>query len=183
MADRATTGYTAADLDWLRDVFGVAHLELDPWGSPIVSPADEVHERIAMALVRQAVEQLSHAVSCNGVPWIVPGGTGYLMVADLVVMRVDWQRVGELHFDPPPLLVVEIASRSTRGVDRSRKLADYRLGGAAQYLLVDRPASFELHDFAAGTVVTAAGSIDLVVGGEPLHLELPPSQPVTPGVA
>lgn len=173
MTDQATTGYTAADLDWLRDVFGVAHLELDPWGSPIVSPADEVHERIASALVRQAVEQLSHTVSCNGFPWIVPGGTGYLMVPDLVVLRSDWQRVDGLHFHPPPVLVVEIASRSTRWVDRSRKLADYHLGGAEKYLLIDRPASFELHDFAAGTVVKAVGEIELVVGGQPVRFALP----------
>jgi hypothetical protein len=28
-------GYTYDDLDWLRDELGVAHLELDPWGSLI----------------------------------------------------------------------------------------------------------------------------------------------------
>lgn len=172
MANPATSGYTAEDLDWLRDALGVAHLELDPWGSPIVSPADDAHEEIAVALARQAIEQLSHVVSINGYPWIVPGGTGYLMVPDLLVLRPGWQRVDELHFDPPPVLVVEIASRSTRGVDRSRKLADYRLGGAEQYLLVDQPDAFELHDFSAGTVVTATGAIDLVVGGQPLRLSL-----------
>lgn len=173
MANPATSGYTAEDLDWLRDAFGVAHLELDPWGSPIVSPADDGHEAIAVALARQAIEQLSHVVSINGYPWIVPEGTGYLMVADLLVLHPSWQRVDDLHFDPPPLLVVEIASRSTRGVDRSRKLADYRLGGAEKYLLVDLPDAFELHDFAAGSVVKAAGAIDLVVGGQPLRFSLP----------
>jgi Uma2 family endonuclease len=173
MVDVTATGYTAEDLDWLRDELGVAHLELDPWGSPIVSPADDEHEAIAMALARQAIEQVSAPVSVNGYPWLVPGGTGYLMVADLLVLPPGWQRVDDLHFDPPPLLVVEIASRSTRGVDRSRKLADYRLGGAAQYLLVDRPDLFELHDFAAGTVVTATGAVDLVVAGQPLRFSLP----------
>ncbi len=173
MANPATSGYTAEDLDWLRDAFGVAHLELDPWGSPIVSPGDDEHEGIASALARQAFAQLTHVVSINGYPWTVPGGTGYLMVPDLLVLRPGWQRADDLHFDPPPLLVVEIASLSTRGVDRSRKLADYRLGGAEKYLLVDRPSTFELHDFAAGTVVKAAGAIDLVVGGQPLRFSLP----------
>ena len=173
MADLATTGYTADDLDFLRVALGVAHLELDPWGSPIVSPADDEHEGIAVALARQAIEHLSHPVSVNGYPWIVPGGSGYLMVPDLLVLRPGWRRVEELHFDPPPLLVVEIASRSTRAADRSRKLADYRLGGAALYVLVDRPSSFELHDFAAGTVVKATGSIDLTVCGQPLRFTLP----------
>lgn len=37
MADVATTGYTVDDLDWLREEIGVAHLELDPWGSLILS--------------------------------------------------------------------------------------------------------------------------------------------------
>jgi hypothetical protein len=30
-----TPGYTVDDLDWLRAELGVAHLELDPWGSLI----------------------------------------------------------------------------------------------------------------------------------------------------
>jgi Uma2 family endonuclease len=173
MVNIATRAFTAEDLDWLRDEIGVAHIELDPWGSLIVSPADDNHERVAAALARQAIEQLTHTVSANGFPWVVPGGTGYLMVPDLLVLDPSWRRVDGLHFDPPPLLVVEIASRSTRGVDRSRKLADYHLGGAEKYLLVDLPANFELHDFAAGTVVKADGSIELVVGGERVQFSLP----------
>ena len=174
MVDLAISGgYTVDDLDWLRDEIGVAHLELDPWGSLIVSPADDPHEIAAVALNRQAIEQLSHHVSANGFGWTVPGGTGYLMVPDLTVLAAGWRRVEELHFDPPPLLVVEIASPSSRRVDRSRKLADYRLGGAEKYLMVDLPASFELHDFAAGTVAKAEGEIELVVGGQPVRFSLP----------
>ena len=173
MADLATSGYTVDDLDWLRDEIGVAHLELDPWGSLIVSPADDPHEIAAATLARQSITQLSHTVSVNGFGWIVPGGTGYLMVPDLNVLEPSWERVDDLHFDPPPLLVVEIASPSSRRADRGRKLADYRLGGAEKYLLVDLPSSFELHDFAAGTVVESTGSIDLEVGGQPLRFTLP----------
>jgi Uma2 family endonuclease len=174
MADLAISGgYTVDDLDWLRDEIGVAHLELDPWGSLIVSPADDPHEIAAMALNRQATTQLSHDVSVNGFGWVVPGGTGYLMVPDLTVLASGWQRRDELHFNPPPLLVVEIASPSSRRVDRTRKLADYQLGGAEKYLLVDLPDAFELHDFVAGTVVKASGSIDLVVGGQPVRFSLP----------
>ncbi len=173
MVNLATTGYTVDDLDWLRnEIRVVAHLELDPWGSLIVSPTDDNHETAAASLTRQAVSQLSHTLSCNGFAWVVPGGSGYLMIPDLMVLANAWQRVDELHFDPPPLLVVEIASPSTRRVDRSRKLADYRLGGAERYLLVDLPNTFELHDFAAGTAVTATGEIDLTVGGQPLRFSL-----------
>jgi Uma2 family endonuclease len=173
MAYPARSGYTVDDLDWLRDEIGVAHLELDPWGSLIVSPADDPHEIAAARLARQAIEQLSHTVSVNGLGWIVPGGTGYLMVPDLTVLEPGWRRVDDLHFDPPPLLVVEIASPSSRRADRGRKLADYGLGGAEKYLLVDLPSSFELHEFAAGTVVTSTGSLECEVGEEPVRFTLP----------
>ncbi|MDQ4090123.1 MAG: Uma2 family endonuclease [Actinomycetota bacterium] len=173
MASPSTSGYTVGDLDWLRDEIGVAHLELDPWGSLIVSPGDDNHERAVAALARQAVEQLSHPVSVNGYGWIVPGGTGYAMVPDITVLAQGWQRVDGLHFDPAPFLVVEVASPSTRWVDRTRKLDDYRVGGAGLYLLVDLPATFELHIFAAGNVVSTTGSIELVVGGEPVRFSLP----------
>jgi Uma2 family endonuclease len=155
MTDMAVTGYTVDDIDWLRDEIGVAHLELDPWGSLIVAPTDDTHEDAIATLDAQAREQLSWPPTCvrTGFAWVVPQGTGYLMIPDLTIVAPGWQRVEDLHIDPPPLLVVEIASPSTRRVDRSRKLADYRLGGAEKYLLVDLPASFELHDFAAGTVM------------------------------
>ena len=172
MVNLTTGGYTVDDLDWLRDEIGVAHLELDPWGSLIVSPADDRHEIAAAALARQAITQLSHTVSVNGFGWIVPGGSGYLMVPDLLVLASGWQRIADLHFDPSPLLVVEIASPSSRRADRGRKLADYRLGGAGLYLLVDLPSTFELHDFSAGTVLKSTGSIDLVVGGQAVRFTL-----------
>jgi len=165
--------YTPDDLGWLRDETGIADLELDPWGSLIAFPTDDDHETAALVLARQAIDRLSHVVSVNGYAWTVPGGTGYVMTPDLVVLARGWRRAHELHFDPPPLLVVEIAARSSRGVDRTRKMADYRLGGAALYLLVDLPGSFELHDFATGEIVTATGAIDLVVGGEPVRFTLP----------
>ena len=83
--------------------------------------------------------------------------------------------MGEFGIAPAPLLVVEIASPSTRRADRTRKLADYGVGGAGLYLLVDLPATFEAHDFATCTVVRAIGTIDLVVGGHPVRFALPPT--------
>ena len=84
--------------------------------------------------------------------------------------------VDEGHFDPPPLLVVEVASRSTRRVDRTRKLDDYRLGGAGVYLLVDLPPdgppAFVAHDFSTGEVAKALGAIDIVVAGRPLRFDI-----------
>ena len=176
MVNLATTGYTVDDLHWLRnEIRVVAHLELDPWGSLIVAPTDDEHGDAVAILCSQANQQLDLPQSCvrPEFAWVVPGGTGYLMIPDLTIVAPGWQRVDELHAQPSPLLVVEVASPSTRRVDRTRKLADYRLGGAEKYLLVDLPATFELHDFAAGTVVKAEGSIELVVGGQPVRFSLP----------
>jgi Uma2 family endonuclease len=177
-----TPGYTVDDLDWLRAELGVAHLELDPWGSLIVSPATDEHETAMAVLHHQAVVQMAFPAGCvrsNSLAWKVPGGSGYVNVPDLAVVAPGWQRVGDLDLTPPPLLVVEIGSPSTRGVDRARKLADYRLGGARLYVLVDllagapgAEASFEAHDFAAERVTTATGAIALVVGDRPLQFDL-----------
>lgn len=109
------------------------------------------------------------------------------MVPDLAVLAPGWVRAGELHLDPPPLLVVEVASPSTRRADRGRKLTDYRLGGAPLYLLVDLPspgqpgtaAVFEAHDFANDRVATAPGGIELTVAGRPLRFDLTDLAPPT----
>lgn len=178
----STSDYTAEDLDWLRAELGQAHLELDPWGSLILTPATDEHETAVARLHSQADRQLGFPSGCvrsNGLPWKVPGGSGYLNVPDVAVVAPGWSRVGDLHLDPAPLLVVEVASPSTRRADRGRKLADYRLGGAGLYVLVDLPggtpraeAVFEAHNFATGEVTTATGAIDLEVGGRPLRFDL-----------
>ena len=178
MADLAVSGgYTVDDLRWLRESFNVpVHVELDPWGSPVVSPVDDDHEIARVALIRQAGIQLERAHVVPSMPWMVPGGSGYLMIPDLTVLPAGWRRDGEWGFDPAPLLIVEVSSRSTRHADRTRKLADYRLGAAGLYLLVDLPATFEAHILTTGDVVTATGEIDLLVGGEPVHFTLPSSE-------
>jgi Uma2 family endonuclease len=178
----SSSGYTVDDLDWLRAELGMAHVELDPWGSLIVSPATDEHETAVAILMHQAIVQLGLPAGCvraNGLAWQVPDGSGYLNVPDLAVVAPGWSRVGDVHLEPPPLLVVEIASPSTRRADRGRKLTDYRLGGAGLYVLVDLPgrgagteATFEAHDFATGQVTTAAGMIDLDVAGRPLRFDL-----------
>lgn len=177
-----TGGYTVDDLDWLRAELGVAHLELDPWGSLIVSPATDEHESAIAILQVELARQLELPGDCvraNGTAWKIPGGSGYTNVPDIVVLTPGWCRAGELHFDPPPLLVVEVGSPSTRGVDRGRKLSDYRLGGALRYLLVDlpqagRPAtvSFELHDFVDDRVTTAAQGMEVAVGTAVVRFDL-----------
>ena len=181
MAPQATTGYTVDDLDWLRAELGIAHVELDPWGSAIGTPASDEHESALAHLVDQVVTQLRlpGCVWVNGLAWKVPGGSGYVNVPDLAVMTPGWGRVGDDHPDQPPLLVMEIASPSTRAVDRGRKLSDYQLGGAGLYVLVDLaqpgatgPATFEVHDFGTGSTSATTATVDLVVNNTVLHLDL-----------
>lgn len=179
MAQMAPAGYTVEDLDWLRSELGVRRVELDPWGSLIVTPANDAHEMAVALLVDQAVRQLGlpEGYVFTGIAWKVTGASGYLNVPDLVVLDVGWRRVDELAFDPPPLLVVEVASPSTRRADRGHKLADYRLGGAGRYVLVDLPAVergdvvFEVHDFVSPPV-TAANVVDVVVGDHRVRFDL-----------
>jgi len=182
MADAVAAGYAADDLDWLRDQIGVAHLELDPWGSLIVTPATDEHEIAVAVLHSQAVRHLDLPEGCvlsNGLAWKVPGGSGYLNVPDLAVMPPGWRRLPNQHLDLSPLLVVEVASPSTRAVDRGRKASDYRLGGAELYLLVDLPlpgsagfASFEALRFATDEVTSDVGILDLVIDGRRLRFDL-----------
>lgn len=135
-----------------------------------MSPATDDYEVAVAVLHEQLVRQVGlppGSVLANGFAWKVPGGSGYTNVADLTVLAPGWQRVGDVHVEPPPPLVVEVASHSTRAVDHGRKLADYRLGGARSYLLVDLPGT---------------GLPDVVIEGRHLRLTLPPGgggSPVT----
>lgn len=175
----AAPGYSVEDLDRLRLELGVAHLELDPWGSLIVSPANDAHEMAIALLHSQAVLQLAlppgHVFT--GIAWKVPEGSGYVNVPDLTVLAEGWRRVGDVAFDPPPLLVVEVASPSTRRADRGHKLADYRLGAAGVYVLVDLPGSagddavFEVHDFTTSPT-TSTNTADIIVEGHDLRFDL-----------
>jgi Uma2 family endonuclease len=184
VANPLALGYTVEDLDWLRAELGAAHLELDPWGSLIVSPATDEHEAAVAVLASQLDRQLGLPPGCvrvNGLAWRVPAGSGYLNVPDVAVVDPAWQRTGDLDVEPPPLLVVEVASPSTRGADRGRKLSDYRLGDAGLYVLVDLPvgaqglAVFTAHDFGSDHVATASGTIELEVGGRAVLLDLAPT--------
>ena len=185
MADPLALSYTVDDLERLRAQLGVAHLELDPWGSLIVSPATDEHETAVAVLASQLDRQLglpSGCVRVSGLAWKIPNGSGYVNIPDIAVVTPLWRRTGDLHLEPPPLLVVEVASPSTGGADRGRKLIDYRLGGARLYVLVDLPSVaheppiFSAHDFEAGQVTTTSGVLDVEVDGRALRLELLPGR-------
>jgi Uma2 family endonuclease len=136
--------YTVDDLDWARDAFGTPHIEIDEDGALVVSPASTPH-----AFAVNALRRLLGAAGRDSEsewPWQPPGASGRVNGPDLVVFAAGTVQAGhdELHFDPPPLLVVEMASPTTRRVDRGVKLSEYRLGGARYYLLVDLPALVDM---------------------------------------
>jgi Uma2 family endonuclease len=134
--------YSVDDLAWAREQFGTVHVELDPWGNLIVTPASDPHELAVAVLHAQLARQLDlpdYCIVVPGLAWRMPRGSGFTNVCDLMVLDPDFRRVDETHLDPPPLLVAEVASPSTRTIDRTRKLSDYRIGAAGVYLRIDVP--------------------------------------------
>lgn len=83
----------------------------------------------------------AYEVFQSGLHWRPTSGSGYLNVPDLIVLPKGWRRAGDdgLDFDPPPALVVEAASPSTRARNRGQKRDDYLAGRAAAYWLLDLP--------------------------------------------
>lgn len=144
MSSAVVAPFTAEDLLWLPEQLG-GHVELDPWGNAVVSPASDPHVLAVTRLAERLVLGLQGSealVVVQDPAWRVPGGSGYTTVPDVVVLPgpgLTRDPDHAWHLRPPPLLVVEVASPSTRVIDRTRKADDYRLGGAGQYLLVDLP--------------------------------------------
>jgi len=171
--------YEAEDLLWVRDALGTSHVELDPWGNLTVSPATAPHEWAVWALVRLLTLGLegTGASVHTGWGWRVPGGSGYLNVPDVLVLAADCTPTDDDGLTVPPLLVVEVASPTTRANDRGRKAEDYRQGAAAVYLLADLPglAPVELPTIevrrADDQPTVHRGPTTLEVGGRVLGLD------------
>lgn len=138
----ATAPFVADDLLWARDAYGTAHIEIDPWGNFVVSPARPQHEVAVSQLVRTLHLSLdgTGAGIFTGLGFYAPGGSGYLNVPDALVLPSLRTVDDHDHLLDRPLLVVEVASPSTRTIDRTRKADDYRIACAETYLLVDLPA-------------------------------------------
>jgi Uma2 family endonuclease len=165
MALEVPQGYTVDDLDWARLQNGTPHVELDPWGNLIVTPASNPHEYAIRVLQRILERALAAAevdgdVYASGPVWRVPGGTGYTNQPDLLVLAGGTASAGPdgLSFSPAPLLVVEVASPSTRANDRGRKRGDYLLGGAGAYWMVDLPRLARVEEPALTAVVRREGA-------------------------
>ncbi len=181
-------GYTPDDLVWLPEAMG-GHVELDPWGNAIVSPATVPH-LLAVNLLKRLLDAVldprTLLVLAEGPAWRVPGGSGYTNVPDLVVLpgpRPRYHPDHELHLSPPPLLVVEVASPSTRTIDQTRKRDDYLLGGAQRYLLVDLPGLAPVPAPALELWTAADGAWTTTAQGPSIGLDLPGHQVDIDGAA
>lgn len=171
----APARYDPDDLVWLGEQLG-GRVELDPWGNAIVSPTSDPHiaavGRLAMALGR-ALDGTDALVANDGPAWRVPFGSGYTNQPDITVLpgpAIGRHPEHAWHLWPSPLLVVEVASPSTRAIDRTRKRQDYLRGGAQAYLLVDLPdlapvdePTLELWTPRGGDWATAAAGSAVVI--------------------
>ena len=106
---------------------------------------------------------------------------GTVLIPDLVVIATA--DVGGPNIIRPPLLVVEVASPSTRRTDRTLKLATYEAAGVASYWLVDpdEPSLtvVELDGKTYGQPVTVTGE-QRWTGTRPFPVEVVPAQLVQP---
>jgi Uma2 family endonuclease len=138
---RTTSAFVADDLLWARDAYGTAHIEIDPWGNFVVSPASPQHERAIARLVRLLNLALDgvDVIVFTGLGFVSRSGSGYLNVPDLLVLPSTCTVDDAGHLSEHPLLIVEVASPSTRAIDRARKADDYAAAGTEAYLLVDLP--------------------------------------------
>jgi len=104
-----------------------------------------------------------------------------VLVPDIVVIRADDEDVDYL--SRPPLLIVEVASPSTRRTDRTLKLATYEAGRVPHYWLADPDGPsltiLELTGDRYGDPVTVTG--DQTWRAErPFPVELTPARLVRP---
>ena len=178
MAD-VSTMYSVEDLDWARGALGTIHVEIDEDGQLVVSPATDAHEWAIRALSGILVREQTGLVFPAGWSWRPAGGSGRVNVPDLMVLAPGTVRVGPdgLDFDPTPLLVVEVASRSTRRTDRSTtpggKMSEYLAGKAGCYLFVDLPSLVNVTEPAVELLALKAGQ--WVSSGQQQQVTLPES--------
>jgi Uma2 family endonuclease len=103
-------------------------------GHVVVNPPSRQHVRVARRLARlleDACPKEYEVLPEAG--WRVGPEEDY--VPDLVVAAID--APGPDTLTVPPLLVVEVTSRSTRSADFTRKYAAYARGGCPWYWIVD----------------------------------------------
>ena len=124
------------------------HYELTVGQVVAMAPETVGHNLLKTAITRKLAEAIEGA------------GNGCTVLADGISLRVDESTIYEpdvmVRCGSPlameaveindPLIVVEVLSRSTRGVDRGRKLRDYfRLESLRHYLMADYETKVVTH--------------------------------------
>ena len=104
-------------------------------GLCIVNPPDRRHVRIVKHLER-GLDEVCPADHEVLVGWCWAPVEGEMFQPDVMVVARDAVDSDVLR-DPPPKLVIEVTSRSTRIDDRQRKLQGYANHGAEWYWIVD----------------------------------------------
>ena len=134
MSVMVTNGlFTREDLDAMPED-GRRYELLD--GAIIMSPSPGLsHQRIGMRIWRMLDDVTrDSAFEAVAAPWDVEFGLSVLE-PDVVVARTDAMHERGIH--GVPVLVVEVASPSTRRLDITAKLSVYEQAGVQQYWLVD----------------------------------------------
>ncbi|MGI8983206.1 MAG: Uma2 family endonuclease [Acidimicrobiales bacterium] len=108
-------------------------------GVLIVTPAPSAAHQtcvLEVALLLRGAKGPDDVVLIAPFDWVA--GPDTLLQPDvLVARRADVAATGDKRLERPPLLVVEVASRSTRMVDRGTKRLAFQGAGVATYWLVD----------------------------------------------
>jgi Uma2 family endonuclease len=143
-------------------------------GHVVVNPPNRRHVRVATrltVLLNSACPPGYEVLPEAG--WRLEPGEEY--EPDLMVARVDAPDADILVV--PPLLVIEITSRSTRRVDLGRKLAAYARGGCPWYWIVDMDEHslliFKLQHRGYTRVARLHDGAQTVPEPFPLRLDLP----------
>lgn len=108
-------------------------------GVLIVTPAPGAPHQTCAARVWALLDHAAgpeHLVLMAPFDWVA--GPQTLLQPDvLVALRSDVAATGDKRLERPPLLVVEVASRSTRMVDRGTKRLAFEAAGVPSYWIVD----------------------------------------------
>ena len=151
-------------------------------GQLIVSPSPiTLHQRCVVRLLFLLGDAAPPELEVLPGPVDVLFSRSTVLVPDVVVVRTE--EVGGPNLTRPPLLVVEVASPSTRRTDRTLKLATYEAAGVPSYWLVDpdEPSLtvMDLDGDRYGEPLSASGDQELRVE-RPYPLAITPAALVRP---
>ncbi len=108
-------------------------------GVLIVTPAPGAPHQTCVARTWSLLDEAKgpeHLVLLAPFDWVA--GPDTLLQPDVMVaLRADVAASGDKRLERPPILVVEVASRSTRMIDRGSKRLAFQAAGVPTYWLVD----------------------------------------------